>query len=400
LHFFFENHVLDVDRRELRRHHVLVAVEPQVFDLLVYLLRNRDRVVSKDDLIAQVWGGRIVSESTLTSRINAARKAVGDDGERQHLIRTVPRKGLRFVGEVREQKAPEASSNAAPAAAAAAPPLQQEIHFCTAPDGVRIAYADVGEGPPLVKTANWLNHLEYDWESPVWSPLLHHLAGDHRLIRYDARGNGLSDWDASDLSFDALVRDLETVVNAAGLTRFPLLGISQGCAVSVAYCVKHPEKVSKLVLYGGYARGRRNRGDAKQIEQDDALVTLMRDGWGKENPAFRQIFTSLFIPGATNEQAQWFNDLQKKTTSPENAVRIRQSHSMIEVSDLLPLVRVPTLVLHCRDDAVAPLDEGRRLAAGIPGARLVTLEGRNHMVLQSDASWPRFLSEISTFLAS
>src|SRR5262249_4030025 len=296
--------------------------------------------------------------------------------------------------EVREQAAP----NAAPAAASQS--LQQEIHFCTAPDGVRIAYAEVGKGPPLVKTANWLNHLEYDWESPVWSPLLHQLATGRRLIRYDARGNGLSDWDVSDLSFDAVVRDLETVVDSAGLERFPLLGISQGCAVSVAYCVRHPQRVSKLVLYGGYARGRGKRGDPKQIEQDQALVTLMRDGWGKENPAFRQIFTSLFIPGATQEQVQWFNDLQKKTTSPENAVRIRQSHSMIDVSDLLPLVRVPTLVLHCRDDAVAPLDEGRRLAAGIPGVRLVTLEGRNHMVLESDPSWPRFLSEIKTFLGS
>jgi len=399
LHFIFENHVLDVDRRELKRGDGLVAVEPQVFDLLLYLLRNRNRVVTKDDMIAEVWGGRIVSESTLTSRINAARKAVGDDGERQQLIRTVPRKGVRFVGEVREQAAASVASGAAPSAPAS-PALQQNIHFCTAADGVRIAYAEVGQGPPLVKTANWLNHLEYDWESPVWSPLLHALAADHRLIRYDARGNGLSDWEVKELAFEALVRDLETVVDAAGLDRFPLLGISQGCAVSVAYCVRHPEKVTKLVLYGGYARGRGKRGDPKQIEQDDALVTLMRDGWGKENPAFRQIFTSLFIPGATQEQAQWFNDLQKKTTSPENAIRIRQSHSMIDVSNLLPLVRVPTLVVHCRDDAVAPLDEGRRLAAGIPGARLVTLEGRNHMVLESDASWPRFLSEIKTFLGS
>jgi DNA-binding winged helix-turn-helix (wHTH) protein/pimeloyl-ACP methyl ester carboxylesterase len=371
LHFIFENHALDVDRRELRRGTALIAVEPQVFDLLVYLLCNRDRVVTKDDMIAQVWGGRIVSESTLTSRINAARKAVGDNGERQELIRTVPRKGVRFVGEVREEAT--ALVSPPPAPARAAPALRQDIHFCTAPDGVRIAYAEVGEGRPLVKTANWLNHLEYDWESPVWSPLLHALAEDRRLIRYDARGNGLTDWEVKDLSFDALVRDLETVVDAAGLERFPLLGISQGCAVSIAYCVRHPERVSKLVLYGGYARGRGKRGDPKQIAQDDALVTLMRDGWGKENPAFRQIFTSLFIPGATQEQAQWFNDLQKKTTSPENAVRIRQSHSMIDVSELLPLVRVPTLVLHCRDDAVAPLDEGRRLAAGIPGARLVTL---------------------------
>jgi pimeloyl-ACP methyl ester carboxylesterase/DNA-binding winged helix-turn-helix (wHTH) protein len=401
VHFHFGDYFLDVDRRELRRGPALIAIEPQVFDLLVYLIQNRDRVVSKDDLIAAIWHGRIVSDSTLTSRINAVRKAVGDSGEQQNLIRTIARKGIRFVGAVSVQaEAGRASSATAAQAQSATAPnsLRQEVHFCTATDGVRIAYAAVGQGPPLVKTANWLNHLEYDWESPVLSPLLHELAAGHRLIRYDARGNGLSDWEVEDLSFESFVRDLECVVEAAGLDRFPLLGISQGCAISVAYAVRHPERVTHLVLYGSFARGRRRRGSQQEIMNSEAVVTLMRQGWGQENPAFRQMFTSLFIPGGTEEQMKWFTDLQRITTSPENAVRLREVVDEIDVTDLLPCIEIPTLVLHCRNDAVQPFDEGRRLAAAIPGARFVALEGRNHVPLQGEPAWDRLVQEMRDFL--
>lgn len=392
--FQFENCSLDTDRRELRRGPELVALEPQVFDLLVYLVQNRERVVSKDDLIASVWGGRIVSDSTLQSRINAARKALGDSGEQQRLIRTIARKGVRFVSTVDEQEAAKATSARAPS-----PRPRQDIHFCTASDGCRIAYASVGQGPPLLKCSNWLNHLEFDWESPVWSPFFAELAAEHKLIRYDARGNGLSDWDVDDLSFDAFVSDLESVVEATGVQKFALLGISQGCAISIAYAVRFPERVSHLVLHGSFARGRRKRGQ-QAVETSEAFITLMRQGWGQENPAFRQLFTSLFIPGGTPEQMQWWNDLQRMTTSPDNAVRLRQTVDDIDVVDLLPLVRTPTLVTHCRDDALQPFDEGRRLAAGIPGARFVSLEGRNHIILKGDPGWDRFLDEMMTFLKS
>ena len=395
--FQFAEFSIDTDRRELKRGNELIATEPQVFDLLVYLIEHRGRVVSKDDLIEGVWGGRIVSESTLASRINAVRRALGDSGAEQRLIRTVARKGLRFVGEL----GPDIGAGAArtpPSAASSLAALRQEVQFCTASDGIRIAYASVGEGLPLVKCANWLNHLEYDWQSPVWSPLLKALAGRYRLIRYDERGNGLSDWEVDDISLEAFVRDLESVADANGLDKFALLGISQGCAVSIAYAVRHPERVSHLVLYGGYARGRRQRGQKQAVEQADALQTLMRQGWGQENPAFRQIFTSLFIPGGTAEQVQWFNDLQRMTTSPENAARIRYVVDTIDVSGLLAEVKVPTLVLHCRDDAVQPFDEGRRIAAGIPGARFVALEGGNHLILEHEPSWTRLLDEIARFL--
>ena len=400
MEFRFENHTLDVGRRELRRGADLIALEPQVFDLLVYLVENRDRVVSKDDLIAAVWGGRIISDSTLQSRINAVRKAVGDSGEQQRLIRTIARKGVRFVCAVDEAGKPGATRGGVEAPASKAEELRQEVHFCTTSDGVRIAYALAGNGPPLIKTANWLNHLEYDWQSPVWSHLLHALAGERRLIRYDQRGNGLSDWDVDDISFEAFLRDLETVVEATGLQRFPLLGISQGCAVSIAYALRHPERVSHLILYGGYARGRRKRGSAREIEQEDALITLMRQEWGRENPAFRHIFTSLFMPSGTAEQMKWFDDLQRVTTSPENAARIRGTNVNIDVDDLLPQLRVPTLVLHCKDDAMVPFEEGRRLATRIPGARFVALEGQNHLVLEGEPSWRRLLIEIKTFLRS
>jgi DNA-binding winged helix-turn-helix (wHTH) protein/alpha-beta hydrolase superfamily lysophospholipase len=344
--FLFDDHVLDVERRELRRAGERIAMEPQVFDLLVHLVRNRDRVLSKDDLIEAIWDGRVVSESTLTSRINAVRKAVGDSGKAQRLIRTVQRKGIRFIGEVSEAFAPREAAVAAKAEPPQAPALRHEIQFCT----------------------------------------------------YDARGNGLSDWEVDDISFEAFARDLESVVEATGIDRFALLGISQGCAVSIAYAVRHPQRVSHLVLYGGFARGRRKRGSPEEVEQADALLTLMRQGWGQENPAFRQIFTSLFIPGATAEQGQWFNDLQQKTTSPANAVRIRRAVDDIDVIDLLPRVTVPTLVLHCRSDAVQPFEEGRTLAAGIRGARFVALEGHNHMILEGDPGWRRFLDEVKTFL--
>jgi pimeloyl-ACP methyl ester carboxylesterase len=259
--------------------------------------------------------------------------------------------------------------------------------------------ADVGQGPPVVKAGNWLNHLEYDWESPVWSHLLHWFANRHRLVRYDARGNGLSDWDVGEVTLDSFVTDLEAVVDSRGLETFTLFGVSQGCAVSIAYAVKHPERVNKLVLYGGFALGRRMRGSDIDAAQAEAMLTLMKTGWGQENPAFRQIFTSLFIPGATPEQMNWFNNLQRITTSAENAVKMRLISDHMNIVHLLPQVKAPTLVLHCKDDAVQPFAEGRRIAAGIPGARFVLLEGRNHLILENDPGWPRFQQEVEAFLA-
>jgi pimeloyl-ACP methyl ester carboxylesterase len=276
--------------------------------------------------------------------------------------------------------------------------MKQEIKYCRTPGGVRLAYAIAGSGPPLVKSANWMNHLEYDWESPVWRHVVRGLARDHTLIRYDARGNGMSDWDVETLSLDAWVRDLETVVDSAGVDRFPLLGISQGCAVSVAYAVRHPERVSHLILYGGFALGAAKRSPMEK-ELRDAMTTVMRLGWGSDNSAFRQMFTGQFMPGATQEQADFFNELQRRTTSPECAARYFEAAGNLDVTALLSKVTTPTLVMHVRGDARVPFEAGRALAAGVPGARFIPLQGQNHLFLEHEAASERFFEEIRLFLS-
>jgi class 3 adenylate cyclase/pimeloyl-ACP methyl ester carboxylesterase len=273
----------------------------------------------------------------------------------------------------------------------------QTINYCRAPDGVRIAYAISGNGPLLVKSGNWMNHLEYDWESPIWGHVFRGLSRGHTLIRYDARGNGLSDWDVETLSLDAWVTDLETIVNAVGVERFPLLGISQGGAVSVAYAVRHPERVSHLILYGAFSLGGKKRAPAEKAMRD-AMTTLMRIGWGADNPSFRQMFTARFMPGSTHAQADYFNELQRKTTSPECAARYFDVCGDFDITDLLPRVKAPTLVMHVRDDLVVPFEAGRQLAAGIPGARFVAFPGRNHLFLEHEPASDRFFEEINLFL--
>ena len=280
-------------------------------------------------------------------------------------------------------------------------PIEQQIRFCATADGVRIAYATVGAGPPLLKAANWLNHLEFDWKSPIWRHLLEEFGSDHLLVRYDERGNGLSDWNAEHFTFEAFVQDMESVVAAVGLERFPILGISQGGPVAIAYAARHPEKVSHLILYGSYARGWAKRGSPSEaIERMLAQQTLIKLGWGQDNPAFRQMWTTLYIPDATQEQWQWFNDLHRVSTSPDNAIRLLDELGQIDVVDLLPQVKVPTLVLHCRDDVVVPFENGRLLAAKIPGARFIPLEGRNHIILEHEPAWPVFVREVRRFLGA
>ncbi|HSJ63585.1 MAG TPA: alpha/beta fold hydrolase [Gemmatimonadaceae bacterium] len=276
---------------------------------------------------------------------------------------------------------------------------QQEIRFCTSADGARIAFATVGEGPPLVKAANWLSHLEFDWNSPVWRHWLRELSRCNTLIRYDERGCGLSDRDVEDFTLDAWVRDLEAVVDALGLERFPLLGISQGGPIAIAYAIRHPERVSHLILYGSYARGRGHRQlSDRERQEGQLLLQLIEVGWGKDHPAFRQVFTSMFIPDATPEQTTWFNELQRVSTSPENAIRMLRGFYALDVYDLASQLRVPTLVMHGTGDLRVPFGEGRLLASLIPGARLIPLDSRNHVLLESEPAWHRFVTEVREFL--
>ena len=281
-----------------------------------------------------------------------------------------------------------------------APPKQilQDIRYCTAPDGTRIAFAVSGSGYPILKCANWLSHLQYEWESPVWRHWMQGLSATNRLIRYDQRGNGLSDWKCADLSFDAMAADLECVVDAAGLDRFALLGVSGGCAISVGYAARHPERVSHLVLYGGRPKGWRAQGDPNEIARRAAMQTLLRTGWELDNPAFRRMFTSLFIPDATPEQMEWFSELQRRTISPENGARYQDAAATFDVTSVLKLVKMPTLVLHAAGDGIVPFEAGKEFAAGIRGARFVPLESRNHILLESEPAFAQFLDETRRFI--
>ncbi len=294
---------------------------------------------------------------------------------------------------------PDFAASSPIAAQSDTPALRQEIRFCKARDGLKIAWASVGEGKPIVKTSNWLNHLEYDWESPVWRHVFREMSARNRLIRYDSRGNGLSDWGTSSFDFELLVSDLEAVVDAAGVDDFFLVGVSQGCAVAIEYAVRHPERVSKMILIGGYSRGWNRRGATKFAEETAAMVTLMRTGWGKDNPVFRQLFTSLFMPDAPPENHEWFNELQRLTTTPENAANLLRALGEVDVDDRLPLVQTPTLLAHATGDLRVPFGSGRELAAGIPGARFFQLDTRNHLLPENDPEWPRLVEEIRLFLA-
>ncbi|HEU4588379.1 MAG TPA: alpha/beta hydrolase, partial [Gemmatimonadales bacterium] len=279
------------------------------------------------------------------------------------------------------------------------PGFDQRIRFCTTSDGVRVAYATVGNGPPLVKAANWLSQLDFDSRSPVWRPWIRALSRDHTYVRYDERGCGLSDRDVDEFSLDAWVRDLEAAVDALELERFPLLGISQGGPIAIAYTARHPERVSHLILYGTYARGRSHQElSGTEREELDLMVNMIRIGWGRNHPAFRQVFTSLFIPDGTPEQIDWFNELQRISVTPEAAVRMYSTFYGLDVRELAPRVDIPTLVLHATEDRRVPFREGKLMASLIPGARFVPLETRNHILLESDPAWPHFLREVRGFL--
>ena len=276
---------------------------------------------------------------------------------------------------------------------------RQRIHFCTAADSTRIAYACVGDGPPIVKAANWLTHLELDWDAPIWSPLFRELARDRMFVRYDERGNGLSDWDVDEISFDAFVTDLETVVDELALDRFALLGISQGGAVSIEYAVRHPERVTHLILFGAYAAGWRVNATPEITKEREAVIALTETGWGQDNPAYRQIFSSTFMPTASMEELAWFNEFQRRTTSPANAGRFLSAFGDIDVRHRLAQVRVPTLVIHSLGDRRMPVSIGRDIAASIANAEFLGLESDGHLLLGREPASQVFVEAVRRFLA-
>ncbi len=390
----FEDFELDPRRHVLTRGGSAVRVERQVFQVLLHLIEHRSRLVTKAELLDEVWGDRFVSESALTSRLKAARRAVGDSGQQQRVIATVHGVGYRFVAPVQVEGEEQTD--------ASEPPVRrpQEIRYCLSPDDVRIAYALSGDGPPLVKAANWLTHLDVEWTSPIWAHWIEELSARHRLVRYDERGCGMSDWEVSDFGFDAWVEDLELVVDSVGLDRFPLLGLSQGGAVAVAYAVRHPARVTHLILAGAYSRGRLARAATRDERQEAELdLTLAQVAWRRDDAAFRQVFAGQFLPDNIEHWGA-FNDLQRATTSTENVVRFLDTFAHIDVSALAPEVRCPALILHSRRDVRVPESQARELAGLIPDSRLVLLDSGNHILVDTEPAWQEMLDEMEHFLAS
>jgi DNA-binding winged helix-turn-helix (wHTH) protein/pimeloyl-ACP methyl ester carboxylesterase len=395
--FRFGSFQLEVTERRLTRSGEVVPLRSKVFDTLCILVENHGRLVRKDELMHRLWPDSVVEENNLDHNISKLRQALSDGRNGQRYIETVPRQGYRFTAEVVAEggemhSSPVAFTEEQP------PETKQDIRFFTARDGAHIAYSIAGQGPVLVKAANWLNHLEFELKSPVWRHWLPVLTEHHTLVRYDERGNGLSSWNITDFSFEAWLRDFEQLIDELELKRFSLLGISQGAAVAVWYAAKYPEKVERLVLHGSFARGWMRRPIPHEIEKRNAFMTLARLGWGKDNPAFRQMFTTLYMPDCLPEYQEWWNELQRVCTSPENAVQLMNAAGKINVVDLLPNVKCPTLVMHCSDDEAVPIAEGRLVAARIPKSQFVELPSRNHLVIHSEPAWPIFVNKLSEFM--
>ncbi len=400
MRYLFDEFELDCSKQELLRDNNLVAIEPQVFSLIVHLLENRDRIVSKEELVEVIWDGRFVSDSAVSSRIKSARKALGDNGREQKFIKTTHGRGVRFIAPdvaslnnrfVQEQEDHASSGQS--------DNVSQSIGFCKSADGTKIAFATAGKGPSLLMSPCCFSHLEQDWQSPCWGHLYDELLQHHQLVRYDTRGNGLSDWNTTDYSFERQLEDLEAVVDSLGVDRFPLVGFAQGCTVSAAYAAKHPDRVTKLLLLAGYTRGWRVAEDANYKQVFEAFVTLVRAGWGRHSLPFRQMFTSLFMPTAPSANQSWFNELQRIASTPENRALLFEAFGDVDVCKYLPDVKVPTLVIHSRGDMCVPVDSGRELAAGIDNARFFVLDTSNHMIPHSDPAWKKCAASINAFLA-
>lgn len=289
-----------------------------------------------------------------------------------------------------------------PAAARAASLATQRVSFCHTPDGVRLAYAVSGSGSPLVKASNWLTHLDHDWDSPVWRHWWRALSDHHTLVRYDERGCGLSDWDvdAGSFTLDAWVRDLETIVDALGLERFPILGISQGGPIAIAYAARHPERVSHVVVYGTCARATWARADGERRRELTALGELIKTSWGSDRAGFRQVYDAKFLPDGPLETWRAFDELQRRSASARNAYRLWRSFGTLDCAVEARRLDVPTLILHSTDDQVWAFDEAEELHSMVAGSRLVGLPSRNHILQADEPAFATFIDEVERFLAT
>jgi DNA-binding winged helix-turn-helix (wHTH) protein len=387
MRYRFADCMLDTARHAFLRQGEEVALEPQVFDLLALFVARAGELVTRDEIVETIWGGRIVSEAAISSRINAVRRAVGDDGARQAILRTLPRRGFRFEATVET----EAAVGRPPAAA-------PHARVATSSDGTAIAWTTGGAGAPLLRAGHFLTHLDFDRRSAIWRPLIEALETRFALTRYDQRGTGMSDREVTDFALDRLVEDLGAVADAAGFDRFPIFAASQGVPVSLAFAARNPERVSRMVLYGGYAQGRSVRANAEDQAQAAAILTFVRQGWGQAGSPFLQAFETTYMPDATTAQLAEMAELQRASATAETAAALRQAIDRFDVRDILDQVRAPVLVLHAAEDAVHPVAQSRLIAARVPGAELRVLPGRNHVPLPHDPAWEAMVAETVAFL--
>ena len=402
--YFFNNYEIDLSSQELKVDDNQVNVEPQVFDLLVYMVENRGKLIDHQELIASIWKGRIVSDSAIAARISAARKAIGDNGKDQRVIKTVPRKGFKFLPTVETTKSNEEQSNNEYKLHRPEKKKKyrdhQNIHYCKSVDGTRIAYSTTGNGVPFVRVGHWLTHLEHDWHSPIWRPFLNELGKRFEVIRYDQRGCGLSNWKVTDFSLDRFTQDLDAVIDHSGHQRFVLYSTSQGVPIAINYAIQNPGRISHLICHGGFATGRLVRSNNADVEQGEAILKLIEHGWGVSGSPFIKSFTTMFIPDASREQTDSLVELQRLTTNPKNAVAMRRAFDSFDVSTLLPKISVKTLVMHAINDGVQPLDQGRELAANIPNSEFVLLNSNNHVILPEEPAWDQLFGELEHFVSS
>jgi DNA-binding winged helix-turn-helix (wHTH) protein/pimeloyl-ACP methyl ester carboxylesterase len=344
-----------------------IRLTPKASDVLKQLVLHAGEPVSKADLFATVWNGTAVSDDALTSCIQELRRALEDNSKQPRFIETRHRRGYRFVAPLSET-APSGNTE-----------REQEIRYCTTSDGVSLAYSTVGTGPYIVRVLGHFTHLEAEWEWPDMRRFWEHLAERHTVVRYDGRGIGLSNPYTGEFTEETRQRDLDAVLTAIGSEKAVLLGVSEGGWTAATYAIQHPEKITHLILYGAYCRGAQAR-PGFDPEEDRALVTLIRKGWGRDTPAFRQVITSQFFRSdADPKLIARFNELQRLAADPDTAARYHESvHRRGDGRDLYRQLRIPVLILHSRDDLAVRAEEGRLLASIIPGSQLVLLPSAAH----------------------
>lgn len=397
MEFRFADCILDISKHRLIRAGTVVALEPQVFALLHLLAAKRGDLVTWDEMIDTVWGGRIVSESTISARISAARTAVGDTGRDQAVIHTVISRGVQLAVPVEiSDTTRDTTPDAGPAPAAGRD--RPGVRFATAPDGTGLAWAASGTGPPLMRGGHWLTHLELDWDNPVWSPLLDRLGRGRRLIRYDFRGTGVSQRACGAQTLATLVGDMLCVADAAGAARMDVFAPSQNVPVAIAFAAQHPERVRRMVLLGGFLQGAAIRG-AEDKAMSDAFVALVRNGWGEHGDAFMRSLSAFFMPGATEDEIRAFVTMLRASISPEQAVLHRRAISRLDALDYAPHVAAPVLVAHARGDTVQAFAQGQAVARALPNARFLALESANHIPLPRDPAWAQLMAAVDAFLA-